>query len=195
MSETVPITKLCVFLGSSKGQKPEYEQTARLLGSKLVERGMSLIFGGSHVGNMGILANQVLESGGKVIGIIPEAMVRRDLDHKGLTELRVVKTMHERKELMSTLSDAIIALPGGLGTLEEFFEAFTWLQLGIHRMPVGLLNVRGYFEPLLNMLQKGVDEGFVPEEIRDSLIVEENLDKLLDRLHVFNPPVNAFKWW
>ena len=155
------LQSLCVFCGSSVGARPEYAAAAAELGTLLARRGIRVVFGAGHVGLMGVVADAALAAGGQAIGVIPQLLVDRELAHRGLTELRIVGSMHERKALMVALSDAFIALPGGLGTLEELVEVVTWAQLGLHRKPCGLLNVDGYHDPLIAFLDRAVEEGFV----------------------------------
>jgi len=185
--------RICVFTGSSEGRRPSYRAAAGDLGRILVQRGFELVYGGARVGLMGAVADAVLAAGGRVIGVIPEALVAREVAHTGLTELRVVSSMHERKATMADLSDGFIALPGGWGTLEELFEVLTWGQLGLHGKPCGLLNVDGYFDPLLAFLRHAVDEQFVRREYEPWMPVCERADDLLDRFAAFEPP-RVRKW-
>jgi len=188
------VNRVCVFCGSSPGARPEYTETAQDLGSLLVERGLGLVFGGAGVGLMGRLADAVMSEGGEAIGVIPQALVDREIAHLGLSDLRVVGSLHERKATMAELSDAFIALPGGLGTLEELFEVYTWSQLGLHAKPCALLNVAGYFDALAGFLDHAVAERFVTEHHRETLIVEEDPRALLDRLERFEPAELQPKW-
>ena len=188
------MNRVCVFCGSSPGARPAYTETAQDLGSLLVERGLGLVFGGADVGLMGRLADAVMSEGGEAIGVIPEALVDREIAHLGLSDLRVVGSLHERKATMAELSDAFIALPGGLGTLEELFEVYTWSQLGLHAKPCALLNVAGYFDALAGFLDHAVAERFVSEHHRETLIVEEDPRALLDRLERFEPAELQPKW-
>jgi uncharacterized protein (TIGR00730 family) len=185
--------RVCVFTGSSEGRKSTYRTAAVLLGQTLVARGCDLVYGGARVGLMGAVANAVLEAGGQVIGVIPEALVAREVAHTGLTDLRVVSSMHERKALMADLSDGFIAMPGGWGTLEELFEVLTWGQLGLHRKPCGLLNIDGYFDGLLAFLRHAVAEQFVRPEFDRLLPVSASPEALLDRFAEFEPPA-VRKW-
>jgi uncharacterized protein (TIGR00730 family) len=187
------IRSVCVFCGSSAGNDPRFAQAAREFGALLGREGITLVYGGGHVGLMGILADAVLASGGKVIGVIPRALWDREVGHRNLTELHVVETMHERKAMMASLADAFVALPGGLGTLEEIFEVWTWAQLGIHEKPVGFLDVSGYFGPLLEFLDRGVDAGFVRPQHRAMAIVDGDGAFLLKRMAEYEPPRVA-KW-
>jgi hypothetical protein len=182
-----------VFAGSSAGRRPEYATAAIDLGRALAARRLDLVYGGARVGLMGILADAVLAAGGQVIGVIPAALAMKEVAHDGLTDLRVVSSMHERKALMADLSDAFIALPGGLGTWEEFFEILTWGQLGLHRKPCGLLNVHGYFDPLLSLVAHSVTEGFVRQEHASMISVATAPEPLLDLLAAASLPV-VEKW-
>lgn len=155
------IRRVCVFCGSSRGSHPKYVRATEALADDLARREIDLVYGGGHVGLMGVIADRMLALGRHVIGVIPEALQRRELAHRGLPDLRVVASMHERKALMADQADAFIALPGGLGTIEELFEVLTWRQLGLHEKPIGLLDVDGYFEPVLAWVVRGVDEGFL----------------------------------
>ena len=184
---------VCVFCGSSPGASTDYVATARRLGALLAQGGLRLVYGGASVGLMGALADATLEAGGSVTGVIPRALWQREVGHTGLTELRVVESMHERKALMAELSDAFLALPGGLGTLEELFEVWTWALLGIHAKPCALLNVRGYFDPLLAFVDHATRERFIRRTHRDMLIVEAEPERLLQRLERYRPPAVA-KW-
>ena len=179
---------VCVFCGSSPGIDPAYAQAARSLGRTLAEANVRLVFGGGHVGLMGVISNAALEAGGEAIGIIPKSLVERELAHPGLTDLRIVGSMHERKAMMSDLSEGFITLPGGTGTLEEFFEVLTWAQLGEHEKPCGLLNIAGYYDPLLAVFDQMVDEGFLSASNRALVLVESEPDKLLRRLDLYRPP-------
>lgn len=162
------------------------------MGGALARRGIGLVNGGGHVGLMGAAADGALEAGGEAIGVIPRALMDRELGHKGMTELRVVETMHERKAVMAELSDGFVALPGGIGTLEELFEAWTWAGLGIHQKPVGLLDVDGYWDPLLEMADRMVAEGFLPEHLRKALLVAREPDALIDAFLSYRP--TASRW-
>jgi uncharacterized protein (TIGR00730 family) len=174
--------RICVFCGSSSGVHPVYEQAARDVGRLLCQRGIELVYGGGNVGLMGTVANACLNAGGRVIGVIPQALADKEVAHTGLTELRIVGSMHERKLAMADLSDAFVALPGGYGTWEEFFEVLTWSQLGIQRKACGVLNVNGYYDPLLAMADRAVTEGFVRPVHRDLLLTDADPQRLLDRL-------------
>jgi len=187
------MTRVCVFSGSSAGVRPEYRRAAEHLGQVLAERRIGLVYGGARVGLMGAVADAALAGGGEVIGVIPSGLVAKEIAHPGLTDLRVVASMHERKALMADLADAFVALPGGWGTLEEFFEVLTWAQLGLHRKPCGLLNVCGYFDGLLAFAAHSVAEGFVRPEHAGMVTVADAPGPLLDSLAVHRPPV-VEKW-
>jgi uncharacterized protein (TIGR00730 family) len=186
--------RLCVFCGSSGGGRPAYGDAARRLGGAMARRGLGLVYGGGHVGLMGVLADAVLGAGGEVIGVIPQALVDKELAHGGLTELRVVGTMHQRKALMADLADGFAALPGGFGTADELFEILTWSQLGLHAKPVGLLNVAGFFDPLLAWLDHTVRERFVRPEHRQLLLEADDPERLLDLLLHPPPAAEMPKW-
>ena len=179
--------RVCVFCGSSAGIRGDYSVAAQKLAAAMARRGLGLVHGGGIVGLMGMIADSMLQAGGEVIGVIPQHLVAKEVAHRGLTELRVVDTMHQRKALMNELSDAFIALPGGYGTLEEFFEILTWSQLGIHGKPSGLLNVSGYYDSLLAMLDHAVAEGFLRAPFRELVMADTDADSLLQRLAVFVP--------
>ena len=174
--------RICVFAGSSKGVRTEYREAARTLGHALGARGIAVVYGAGGIGLMGVLADAVLESGGEITGVIPDKLMDMEVAHEGITELRVVRTMHERKALMAELSDGFITLPGGLGTLEETMEMITWLQLGYHAKPVGLLNIRGYYDPLLAFFRHMSEEGFIAEKILDSFTVDDAPEGLVRRM-------------
>lgn len=176
------LTLLAVFCGSSSGLRPAYEDAARRLGAALAGRGIGLVYGGAGIGLMGALADAVASGGGAVIGVIPRTLVERELAHAGLADLRVVGSMHERKALMTELADGFVALPGGMGTIDELAEAITWGQLGIHAKPCGLLDVEGYFADFRSFLAHGATEGFLRREHVDALVVETDPERLLDRL-------------
>jgi uncharacterized protein (TIGR00730 family) len=188
------VRRVCVFCGSSPGARPAYTDAAEEVGRLLAANSIGLVYGGGAVGLMGRLADAVLDAGGEAIGVIPEALVAREIGHKGLSELRVVGSMHERKALMADLSDAFVALPGGLGTVEELFEIFTWAQLGLHRKPLGLLDVEGYYDGISRFLTHAVEERFLLEQHRAMLIVEREPRALLERLEGFEPDAVAPKW-
>ena len=173
---------ICVFCGSQSGTNARYRQVAIDLGGLLAQRGHGLVYGGGHVGLMGIIADAVMEAGGTVTGVIPRPMTERELAHETVTKLHVVSSMHERKALMASLSDAFIALPGGYGTLEELFEVIAWAQLGIHRKPIGVLNVGSYFEALVSFVDHAIAEGFIKSKYRGLFITAEQPAALLDAL-------------
>jgi uncharacterized protein (TIGR00730 family) len=173
---------VCVFCGSAAGVAPAYVEAARAFAREAAGRGIRLVYGGASVGLMGAIADAALEAGGRVVGIIPRALVDREIAHHGLTELRVVQTMHERKAMMAELSDAFVALPGGLGTLEELFEVWTWGMLGLHRKPYGVLDTAGYYGPLIRFLDHARDEGFIRPAQRADLTVSDSPAELLTAL-------------
>ena len=185
--------RLCVFSGSNPGAHPDYVRAAQELGHALAAAGIGLVYGGASVGLMGAIADAALEGGGEVIGVIPQALVDREIAHPGLSELRVVASMHERKALMADLGDGFVALPGGMGTLEELFEVYTWTQLGLHSKPLGLLDVRDYFKGLVAFLDHAVGERFMTAEHRELLVVERRAEALLEGFRRWRPPVRA-KW-
>jgi uncharacterized protein (TIGR00730 family) len=187
------LRRVCVFCGSSPGARGSYAATAARLGRLLAERGLTLVYGGGHVGLMGAVADAAMDAGGEVIGVIPEHLERREVAHLGVTDLRVVDSMHTRKALFEELSDGFIALPGGLGTYEELFEILTWGQLGLHAKPVGLLDVDGFYAPLQSFLDHAVEERFVHTEHRSMLLVDHDAERLLDRMAAWQPPV-VEKW-
>ncbi len=186
---TATLQRVCVYCATNVGAKPAYIEAARELGALLAARDCALVYGGGGVGLMGALADAVLAGGGEVIGVMPHALVEREAAHRGLTALHVVDTMHERKAMMTDLADAFVAMPGGLGTLEEFFETWTWAQLGVHRKPVGLLNVSAYWHPLVMMMEHAAAEGFLRGAPQDWLVIESEPASMLDRLSTFQPPV------
>jgi uncharacterized protein (TIGR00730 family) len=185
--------RLCVFAGSSLGCSPEYAAAAVELGRVLASRDIELVYGGARVGLMGAVADAVLAGGGRVTGVIPKALVEKEVAHNGLTDLRIVTSMHQRKALMADLADAFVALPGGWGTLDEMFEVLTWAQVGLHRKPCGLLNVQRYFDRLLAFLDHTVDQGFVRREYGSLLAVSETPATLLDAMGAQTPPA-VEKW-
>lgn len=180
--------RICVFCGSRTGALPEYQAVAQAVGVALAQRQITLVYGGGNVGLMGILADAVLRHGGTAIGVIPRALVHREVAHTQLSELCVVGSMHERKQQMADLSDGFIALPGGIGTLEEFTEIFTWAQLGLHLKPCGLLNVAGYYDRLIEFLDHTVAEGFLAAEHRSMLLVAHEPEHLLEMFRNYKPP-------
>jgi uncharacterized protein (TIGR00730 family) len=185
--------RICVYCGSSSGTNPRHREAAARLGALLASRGMGLVYGGGNVGLMGVVADAALRGGGEVIGVIPTALMDKELGHKGVTKLHVVASMHERKQRMADLSDGFIALPGGIGTLEELFETFTWLQLGFHQKPVGLLNVDGFYDHLLTFLHHAGGEGFLRAAHLDALLVDTDCVALLRRMASFRAPALG-KW-
>jgi uncharacterized protein (TIGR00730 family) len=187
------IRSVCVFCGSNAGNDPRFASAAREFGELLAKEGIALVYGGGHVGLMGIIADAVLANGGKAIGVIPRALWDREVGHRGLTELHIVETMHERKAMMASLADAFVALPGGLGTLEEIFEVWTWAQLGIHAKPLGFLDVAGFYGPLMGFLDRNVEAGFIRARHRATAIVDSDPVALLRRLADCDPPRVA-KW-
>jgi uncharacterized protein (TIGR00730 family) len=182
-----------VFCGSSAGNHTEYRAAAEELGAELARRKIGLVYGGGNVGLMGALADAVLKAGGEAIGVIPENLVAREVGHKGLTRLHIVDSMHERKALMAELSDAFVALPGGFGTFEEFCEIVTWSQLGLHEKPCGILNVEGYYSPLLAMFDHAVKEGFLKPENRALVLSRDSVGELLAALREWRP-AQVEKW-
>ena len=187
------LTTICIFCGSSAGTNPAYRSAAERLGALLARSGRSLVYGGGRVGLMGALADAALAAGGRVIGVIPEALVAREIAHTGLTELHVTTSMHARKARMAELADAFVAMPGGFGTLDELFEIVTWAQLGIHAKPIGLLNFAGYFDPLVRYVDHAVDQGFIRPEHRALLRVAEDPASLLE-LMGRQPAPHVPKW-
>ena len=187
------VGRLCIFSGSSPGAHPDYARAARDMGRTLAEHGIELVYGGASVGLMGIVADAVLDAGGEAVGVIPQALVEREIAHPGLSDLRVVGSMHERKALMAELADAFVALPGGIGTFEELFEVFTWAQLGLHRKPLGLLDVAGYYAPLEAMLDHAVEQRFLRPQTRAMLVRDDSLDGLLERFAGWSAP-DVPKW-
>jgi uncharacterized protein (TIGR00730 family) len=185
--------RIAVYCGSNKGTRPEYLAAAEQLGALLAREKIELVYGGGMVGLMGAVADAVLKNGGHVIGVIPEKLVIKEVIHEKLPDQRIVKTMHERKALMAELSDAFIALPGGYGTFEEFFEVLAWSQLGWHQKPFGLLNIAGFYDHLIAFLNHTTDEGFIRPKHRELVIVENGAEKILQRLKAFQPP-NEVKW-
>ncbi|MCS1350458.1 TIGR00730 family Rossman fold protein [Mechercharimyces sp. CAU 1602] len=186
--------RICIFAGSNVGTRQEYQEAAVQLSKELVEYEMDVVFGGSSIGLMGVMANTILDNGGKVVGVIPKNLFRGEMVHTQLTQLFQVKTMHERKAKMGELSDAFIALPGGFGTLEEIFEVVSWGQLGIHQKPIGLYNVAGYYDPLLQLVERGIEDEFIPEEHRDLLICESDPARLIEKIKSSQPPGETDKW-
>src|SRR6185503_16333609 len=184
------LRRVCIFCGSSTGVRPDYREAAETIAAHLAQRRIDIVFGGGCVGLMGVVADTALAHGGHVIGVIPSALVAREVAHRGLPDLRIVSSMHERKALMASLADAFIALPGGFGTLEEFSEVVTWTQLGLHRKPCGLLNVAGYYDPLVDLFDRAVADGFVRPENRRIVVADSDPVALIERL-VERPAVAA----
>lgn len=187
------MNSICVYCGSSVGSREEYTAAAAAVGRLLAERGLRIVYGAGNIGLMGVLADAALQAGGEVVGVIPHALVARELAHNGVSELRIVDSMHERKALMADLSDAFLALPGGFGTFEELCEMLTWLQLGIHQKPCGLLNTLGYYDHLIAMFDRAVDDRFLRPQHRELLIVDHQPASLLERLQATSPP-DVHKW-
>jgi uncharacterized protein (TIGR00730 family) len=185
--------RICVFCGSNRGARAEYADAAHLLAASLVSNGLTLVYGGGRVGLMGVVADEVLRLGGRAIGVIPRPLWDREVGHANLTEVRIVETMHERKATMADLSDGFIALPGGLGTLEEIFEIWTWAQLGMHAKPCGFLDVAGYYTSLMQFLDRAVAEAFIRPDMRAAAIVESDPERMLARFHDYVPPA-VQKW-
>ncbi|HEY2092220.1 MAG TPA: TIGR00730 family Rossman fold protein [Thermoanaerobaculia bacterium] len=185
--------RICVFCGSNRGARAEYADAARVLAAALVRDDLTLVYGGGRVGLMGVIADEVLRLGGRAIGVIPRPLWDREVGHANLTEVRIVETMHERKATMADLSDAFIALPGGLGTLEEIFEIWTWAQLGMHAKPCGFLDVAGYYTPLMQFLDRAVSEAFIRPDMRNATIVEGDPERMLARFREYVPPA-VQKW-
>ena len=186
--------RVCVFCGSNVGGRAAYASAARELAAELVRRRLGVVYGGGSIGLMGVLADAMLEFGGEVIGVIPRPLASKELVHTGLTEMRVVDSMHERKALMAALADGFVAMPGGLGTFEETLEILTWSQLGIHRKPIGLLNVEGYYDGLLGMIAHALDEGFVPHEYHALSVSADTPARLLDLMESWRPPDSPGRW-
>ncbi|MFN8532497.1 MAG: TIGR00730 family Rossman fold protein [Dehalococcoidia bacterium] len=182
---------ICVFCGSRAGDRATFETSARLVGETIAQRGLTLVYGGGRVGLMGVVADAALAAGGRVIGVIPEPLAAKEIAHSGLTELHLVRSMHERKALMGELSDGFVTLPGGFGTLEEFFEVLTWGQLGIHRKPCGLLNVDRYFDPLVAFFDRALNDGFITAEHRRLVLQAATPSALLGLMDRYVPPAGA----
>lgn len=184
--------RICVFCGSSPGRSPLYIASARAFGRTLAERHVGVVYGGASLGAMGALADAALDAGGEVVGVIPEQLLEREIAHRGLSDLHIVADMHERKALMADVADGFVALPGGAGTLEEFFEVWTWAQLGLHHKPLGLLDVDNYFQPLLRFIDHMVTEQFLHAAHRDMIVVASDPVVILDRFAMYRPPRS--KW-
>lgn len=187
------VTSICVYCGSSPGSDPAFVQAAREVGTLIAKRGLTLVYGGGNVGLMGTVADAVLAGGGRAVGVIPDHLVRREVGHNGLTEQHIVATMHERKAKMAALADGFLALPGGVGTLEEIIEVFVWMQLGLHAKPCALLNVNGYYDPLIKFLAHMTESRFLRPEQLSQLIVGREPAEALDRLQSFTP-TTVEKW-
>lgn len=185
--------RVCVFCGSSDGASPVYLEAARHMGEEIARRGLGLVYGGGKVGLMGAVADAALAAGGEVVGVMPDALISKEIGHEGLTKLHVVGSMHERKKLMADLSDGFVALPGGYGTLEEFLEVLSWAQLSIHEKPCALLEVTGYWEPLTALFDRAVAEGFVRPNHRSLVLVGEDPGELLDLMEHYKSPAEK-KW-
>ena len=185
--------RLCVFCGSSVGINGAYADAAEAMGALLAKRGIGLVYGGGHVGLMGVIAEAALKGGGEVIGVIPRALFEREIGHSGVTDLRIVDSMHTRKAMMADLADAFVAMPGGVGTFEELFEAITWTQLGLHRKACGLLNVAGFYSPLAAFIDQAVSEGFIKPIHRAAIVVDDDPERLLDTLSTVQVP-DVPKW-
>jgi len=192
MIETT-IKRICVFCGSQSGSREVYGEQARALGRAMADRGIGLVYGGGGIGMMGAVADAVIEARGEVIGVIPYALASKERARRDV-DMRVVNTMHERKAMMAELSDAFIAMPGGFGTLEEMMETITWGQLGIHRKPVGLLNVAGYYDPLIAMIDRAIEEGFILPRYRNLFVASSGIDELFDLMRKFQPLEGVVKW-
>jgi hypothetical protein len=188
------MTRVCVFAGSAVGERAEYADAARALAGELGRRGVGLVYGGGSVGLMGVLADAALASGVQVVGVIPRAIATKELAHTGVTELRLVATMHERKATMASLADGFVALPGGLGTFEETLEMLTWSQLGVHAKPVAVLNVGGYYDGLLRWLTHAAREGFVRRDNLAMLLFADTAAEVLDRMEAWKPPAGPRPW-
>ena len=185
---------LCVFCGSRRGVRPSYVEAATRVGTAIARDGLGLVYGGGRAGLMGAVADAALAAGGLVIGVIPEALVAKEIAHDGLTEQVIVRGMHERKALMADRSRGFLTLPGGLGTFEEFFEVVTWAVLGLHRKPIGLLNVDGYYDPLLRLVDHAADEGFLRPEHRDLIVSSDDPEGMVSRLATTVPPSSGPLW-
>jgi uncharacterized protein (TIGR00730 family) len=190
----VAIRSVCVFCGSNPGVRPIFAEVARELGAALARRGISVVYGGARVGLMGCVADGALAAGGVVIGVLPRFMTRKELAHEGLTELLLVDSMHERKAMMAERAEGFVALPGGYGTMEELFEILTWSQLALHKKPVGLVNVDGFYEPLIAQIDYAVRDGFLRPAHRDLLVVESEVEPLLERLTRHPSAESPSKW-
>ncbi|MCI0524513.1 MAG: TIGR00730 family Rossman fold protein [Acidobacteria bacterium] len=187
------LESICVFCGSNSGTREVYVEQARALGYEMASRGISLVYGGGGIGIMGAVADAVIEARGKVIGVIPYALATKERAHPDI-DMRVVDTMHERKAMMAELSDAFIAMPGGFGTFEELMETITWGQLGIHQKPVGVLNIAGYYDPILAMIDRAIEEGFIQPRYRSLFVASSSIDELFELIHKFQPLEGIVQW-
>lgn len=185
---------ICVFCGSALGSLSSFTEAAEEVGEALAHRRVDLVYGGGSVGLMGVLADSVLRGGGRAIGVIPEALATKEIAHNGLTELHVVSNMHERKALMAAKATAFLTLPGGIGTFEEFFEILSWGALGIHQKPIGILNVDGYFDPLVALINHGIAQNFIRKHYLHPLFISDHLDSLLNKLLSYVPAAIAPRW-
>lgn len=190
---SISLQRVCVYCASNDGARPAYMESARVFGRALAERGIEVVYGGGRAGLMGALADAAMDAGGRVTGVMPHGLVQREVAHQGLTALHVVDSMHTRKAMLAEMADAFVALPGGIGTLEEFFETWTWAQLGVHRKPVGLLDVNGFWAPLTSLITHIADEGFLRGTPRDWLLVHDEAGVMIDALAAFEPPVTR-RW-
>lgn len=190
---SITLQRVCVYCASNDGARPAYMESARTFGRALAERGIEVVYGGGRAGLMGALADAAMDAGGRVTGVMPHALVQREVAHHGLTALHVVDSMHTRKAMLAEMADAFVALPGGIGTLEEFFETWTWAQLGVHQKPVGLLDVNGFWAPLTGLITHIAHEGFLRGTPRDWLLVHDDAGVMIDALAAFEPPVTR-RW-
>jgi uncharacterized protein (TIGR00730 family) len=186
--------RLCVFSGSRPGARPEYARAAAALGAAIAAERFGLVYGGASVGLMRVLADAAMAGGAEAIGVIPRALVEREVAHTALSELHVVGTMHERKAMMASLADGFVALPGGFGTFDELFEIVTWSQLGLHHKPIGLLDIAGFWQPLVSLVEHASREGFIPEDQRQLLLIDRDPAALLARMRAWTPPTLGPKW-
>ena len=186
--------RICVYSGSNSGLRPQYKEGAQKLGQSLAKNKLELVYGGSNIGLMGTTANEVLKNNGSVTGVIPKNLFSGEIVHRNLTKLIEVKNMSERKQKMAELADGFITLPGGLGTFEELFEMLSWAQLGIHKKPIGLLNICNFFDPLIKMLEKAAEEGFMDHSNLDLILLNDNPEKLIEEMVQYTPPESTSKW-
>ena len=191
--QRIQMKRLCVYCGSSPGKLPQYRDAAQTLGHEMAARGIALVYGGASIGVMGTIADAVLDKGGEALGVIPGVLAKREITHRGLNELFVVNSMHQRKAKMAELSDGFIALPGGWGTIEEIFEMLTWAQLGLHEKPCGLLNISSYYDHLFAFLEHAIDQRFVQQEFRPMIMIDQSASSLLDRFENYSAP-HVKKW-